>query len=340
MTSRSAPAFDPGPLAAFLRPRLPGADGPLTVERIAGGQSNPTYWLKYPDHTFVLRKQPPGPLLPSAHDMAREYRILSALAGTDVPVPRALLFSGDRALIGTPFYVMAAVPGRVFADAALPGRPPAERAAIYTAMSATLARLHRVDWRALGLGDFGRAGQYFSRQVARWTKQWQASRTRPLPEIDHLAAWLPAHLPPDDETTLAHGDYRLGNLIFHPTEPRVVAVVDWELSTLGHPLADLAYNCLIYHATPEEYGGLLGLDLAALGIPDQAALVADYCRRAGRPNDLHPFHFIFALFRFAVILEGVAARAAQGNASAADAAEVGRLSGNFARRAWALAEGR
>jgi aminoglycoside phosphotransferase (APT) family kinase protein len=330
--------FVPAPLAAYLKPRLPGADGALQVERIAGGQSNPTYWLKYPDVTYVLRKQPPGPLLPSAHDMGREYRILSALAGTEVPVPRPYLYCNDAALIGTTFYVMEAVPGRVFPDAALPGLAPAERTAIYAAMSLTLARLHGVDWHALGLADYGRAGGYFGRQVTRWTKQWQASKTRSIPEIDHLAAWLPARLPADGETAIAHGDYRLGNLIYHPLEPRVVAVVDWELSTLGHPLADLAYNCLSYHATPAEYGGLLGLDLAALGIPTEAEFVADYCRQAGRGNDLQPFHLVFALFRFAVILEGVAARAALGNAAAADAAEVGRLSVNFARRAWEIAE--
>lgn len=331
--------FDPASLTDFLRPRLSGADGPLTVAPITGGQSNPTYWLHYPEITYVLRKQPPGPLLPSAHLIDREYRVIRALHGGEVPVPRPYLYCDDRGLIGTPFYVMEAVAGRVFPDAALPGLAPAERTAIYQSMSATLARLHRVDWPALGLADFGKAGQYFSRQVARWTKQWQGSRLSAIPEIDHLAAWLPAHLPPaEDETALAHGDYRLGNLIIHPTEPRVAAVVDWELSTLGHPLADLAYNCLTYHAAPAEFGGLMGLDLAALGIPSEAELVADYCARAGRPLDLRPFHLVFALFRFAVILAGVAARAAQGNAAAANAAEVGRLSANFARRAWMIAQ--
>lgn len=330
--------FDPAPLAALLAGRLPGAAGPLSVAPILGGQSNPTYWLVYPEATYVLRKQPPGPLLPSAHQLDREYRILSALAGSPVPVPQPYLYHADPAVVGTPFYVMEAVRGRVFTDPALPGVPPAERAALYAAMSATLAHLHRVDWQALGLADFGRPGQYFSRQVARWTRQWQSSQTRAIPEIDQLAAWLPAHQPPgDDETAIAHGDYRLGNLIFHPTEPRVAAVVDWELATLGHPLADLAYNCLSYHATPDEYGGLMGLDLPALGLPSEVDYVADYCRQAGRANDLRPFHLVFALFRFAVILEGVAARAAQGNASAANAAEVGRLSLNFARRAWDLA---
>lgn len=331
--------FDPAVLAGFLRGRLPGAEGPLTVERIAGGQSNPTYWLKYPDLTYVLRKQPAGPLLPSAHLVDREYRILSALAGGPVPVPRPHIFCDDRALIGTPFYVMEAVAGRVFPDASLPGLTPAERTAIYAGLAETLAHLHRVDWAALGLADYGKAGSYFSRQVARWTKQWLSSKTREIPEIDQLAAWLPAQVPAagDDETAIAHGDYRLGNLIYHPTEPRVAAVVDWELSTLGHPLADAAYACLGYHALPAEYGGLLGLDLAALGIPGEAEFVAQYCRAAGRPNDLRPFHLVFALFRFAVILEGVAARAALGNASATDAAAVGGLSVNFARRAWAIA---
>lgn len=331
-------SFDPAPLAAYLRPRLPGAEGPLIVERLTGGQSNPTYWLKYPDATFVLRKQPAGRLLPSAHQVDREYRVLSALAGGPVPAPRPYLFCGDPTLVGTPFYVMQAVAGRVFADAALPGLTPAERAAAYASMAATLAGLHRLDWRALGLADFGRPGQYFSRQVARWTRQWQSARPREIPEIDQLAAWLAGHIPAgDDETTLAHGDFRLGNLIFHPTEPRVAAVVDWELATLGHPLADVAYNCLTYHARPEEFGGLLGLDLAGLGLPTEAEYVAAYCRAAGRPDDLRPFHRVFALFRFAVILAGVAARAALGNAAADNAAEVGGLSARFARRGWELA---
>ncbi len=326
-------------LAHHLRSRLPGADGFLRVEPISGGQSNPTYWLKFPAVTYVLRKQPPGPLLPSAHAVDREYRILSALAPTEVPIPKPYLFCDDRTIIGTPFYVMEAVPGRVFAESTLPDQTPAERAAIYDAMNETLARIHKVNWQAVGLGDYGKAGSYFSRQIARWTKQWQGSKMHNIPEVDRLVEWLPGHIPDDDETTIAHGDYRLGNLIYHPTEPRVIGVVDWELSTLGHPLADLAYSCILYHATPEEYGGVLGLDQKALGIPSEAEYVARYCQRTGRATGMTPFHLAFALFRFAVILEGVAARAAQGNAASKNAREVGQLSANYAQRGWAMAQG-
>ncbi len=336
-SSRNMPDFDVATLARYLRPRLPDADEALQVEGISGGQSNPTYWLKFSTATYVLRKQPPGPLLPSAHAVDREYRILTALTATEVPVPQPYLFCDDATVIGTPFYVMAALTGRVFADSALPGLTPADRAAIYDSMNATLARIHTVDWQALGLSDYGKAGNYFARQIARWTKQWRNSQTRAIPEIDSLVEWLPRHLPDDDVTTIAHGDYRLGNLIYHPTKPHVIGVVDWELSTLGHPLADLAYNCLLYHAA--EHGGILGLDREALGIPSEAEYVARYCDRTGRASGLTPFHLAFALFRFAVILEGVAARAAHGNAAADNAREVGALSAVYAQRAWAIAQG-
>ncbi len=331
--------FDTESLAHYLRSRLPGTGGPLRVEPISGGQSNPTYWLKFPEVTYVLRKQPPGLLLASAHAVDREYRILSALSGTSVPVPEPYLFCDDRAIIGTPFYVMEALPGRVLAESTLPGLSPAERAAIYDSMNETLARIHQVDWQAAGLSDYGKAGSYFNRQIGRWSKQWQGSKMRDLLEIDRLIEWLPRHIPDDDETTIAHGDYRLGNLIYHPTEPRVIGVVDWELSTLGHPLADLAYNCVLYHATPEEYGGLLGLEPRPAGIPSEADYVARYCERTGRATSMTPFHLAFALFRFAVILEGVAARAAQGNAASENARQVGQLSVNYAQRGWAIAQG-
>ena len=216
---------------------------------------------------MVLRKQPSADILPSAHAVDREHRIMSALAGTDVPVPRMLLFHGERDVVGTPFYLMERLDGRVMADYALPGCAPAERRALYLAMAETMAKLHRVDWQAIGLADYGRPGSYFQRQVGRWTKQWQMSKTRENPDLDRVITWLPGHLPEADETTICHGDFRLGNLMFHPTEPRVVGVLDWELSTLGHPLADLAFNCMSWHTTPREYGGLLGLDLPALGIP-------------------------------------------------------------------------
>jgi aminoglycoside phosphotransferase (APT) family kinase protein len=204
-------------------------------------------------------------------------------------------------------------------------------------MNETMARLHRVDWQAVGLGDYGRPGNYFARQVTRWTGQFHSSKTRDIPDIDRLSAWLPDHIPAGDETTIAHGDYRLGNLMFHPTEPRVIAVLDWELSTLGHPMADLGYNCMIWHSLPTQYGGILGLDHAALGIPSQDDYAAAYCRRVGRSDSLLPFHVVFSLFRFAVILEGIASRASRGNAAAANASEVGGLSVAYAARACAVA---
>jgi aminoglycoside phosphotransferase (APT) family kinase protein len=242
----------------------------------------------------------------------------------------------DREVIGCLFYVMEALDGRVLHDPALPGFEPAERAAIYDAMNQVLARLHLVDWRAIGLEGYGRPGNYFERQINRWTRQWYASKTREIPEMERLIAWLPKHLPPGDETTIVHGDYRLGNLMFHRREPRVIALLDWELSTLGHPLADLAYNCVAYHAAMEDYGGLLGLDLETLGIPSEAAFVARYCARTGRPDGITPFHLAFSMFRFAVIFEGIAARERAGIAASADAEQVGKLSIVYATRACAL----
>jgi aminoglycoside phosphotransferase (APT) family kinase protein len=228
---------------------------------------------------------------------------------------------------------MAHVPGRVFHDCALPGVAPADRAAIYDSMNEVMARLHLVDWRAVGLDGFGREGGYFGRQVARWSKQLELSRTRDTPELDHLRDWLPVHLPADDETRIVHGDLRLGNLLFHPDQPRAVALLDWELSTLGHPLADVAFNCIAWHSTPEAYGGIMGLDIDTLGIPREADYLERYYQRTGRVDRVTPFHLAFALFRFAVIFEGIAARARAGNAASADAERVGTLGVAFARRA-------
>ena len=329
--------FDPGRLAPYLRSRVPGLEGPMTVERIGGGQSNPTYRLRFASRELILRKQPSGELLPSAHAVDREFRVQSALAATDVPVPAMLHLCEDRGVIGTLFYVMEALDGRVMHDSSIPGVTPAERAALYDAMNEVLARLHRVDWQAVGLADFGRPGNYFARQIARWTRAWHASRTRDIPELDGLAEWLPAHVPADDETAIVHGDFRLGNLMFHRSEPRVIALLDWELSTLGHPLADLAFNCLLWHSSPAMYYGIEGLDHAALGIPSRDDYVARYCARAGRAQGITNFHLAFACFRFAVIFEGIAKRAEIGTAAGADAAAVGRLSVDYARRGWALA---
>ena len=330
--------FDSSRLQDYLRSRLPRARGDMRLSAVGGGQSNPTYFVAFSGGgDFVLRKQPPGELLPSAHAVDREYRVMTALASTDVPVPKTLLFCDDRTIIGTPFYVMERLYGRIFHQSGLPDATPAERSTIYDAMNDTLVRLHQVDWRAVGLADYGKPGNYFARQVARWTRQYQSAKTRDIADIERLAAWLPDHIPPGDETAIAHGDYRLGNLMFHLTEPKVIAVLDWELSTLGHPLADLGYNCMIWHSLPSEYGGILGLDHAALGIPSQEEYAARYCRRAGRSDALLPFHVAFSLFRFAVIMEGIAGRAAHGNAAAANAEEVGRLSVAYAARACAVA---
>jgi len=333
--------FDPGRLEGYLKARLPELRGDMAIERIAGGQSNPTYRLRFGPETVILRKQPAGELLPSAHAVDREYRVQAALAQTDVPVPKMLHLCEDKAVIGTLFYVMSALDGRVTQDAAIPGVAPDERAAMYDAMNDVLARLHKVDWRAVGLEGFGRPGSYFARQINRWTRQWQASRTQDIAEIDRLIEWLPDNIPPgDDETTIVHGDYRVGNLMFHPEEPRVIAVLDWELSTLGHPLGDLGYNCILYHSTPEDYGGLLGLDIDALGIPDAATYVARYCARVGRADGITAFHLAFSMFRFAVIFAGIAQRARDGTAASEDAEQVGKLAVVFARRACALIDSR
>jgi len=309
----------------------------MEVRQMRGGQSNPTFLLLTDRGDYVLRKQPPGTLLPSAHAVDREYRVLKALAGTEVPVPRPLLYGEDPTIIGTPFYVMERLRGRIFRAPTLAELAPAERRPIYLAMAETLARLHRVDWAARGLGDYGKPGNYFERQIARWTRQWQGSRTRENPSIDKLAEWLPAHIPAGDQVSLCHGDFRLDNMVFHPTEPRVIGLLDWELSTLGHPLADLAYNCIPY-VTASAHNGLADLDLAALGIPDQAEYVAAYATCGGVSEPLQPFHLAFSLFRLAVILEGVLARAQAGNASNSEAGKVGGRGITLADTAWQLVQ--
>lgn len=323
---RAAHRFDEAKLHRYLADRLDGIGEHLTVRQFAAGQSNPTFLIESGGRRYVLRKKPPGPLLPSAHMIEREYRILHALKGSTVPVPEVLLLCEDTAIIGTAFYVMAHVEGRVFQDPALPGLTPDERAAVYDSMNATLAALHAVDWRTVGLEGFGKPSGYIARQIALWTRQYESAKRDDIPAMDALIERLPGLIPPGDETTIAHGDFRMGNLILHPSEPRVVAVLDWELSTLGHPLSDLAYNCLAYHleAGGPTVPGLAGLDLAGLGIPREVDYVARYAERRGRgPIERWPFYVAFALFRYASIVQGVYDRALKGNAASETAMAYG-----------------
>lgn len=318
-------------LEAYLAATLPGS-GALDIEPIPGGQSNPTFFLTRGNHRMVLRKQPPN-ALPSAHAVDREYRVMAALADSAVPVPEVLAYCGDASVIGTPFYLMNRIDGRVFNDPSLPGVSPEDRRSMYLATADTLAALHGVDWGALGLADFGRPGNFFERQVGRWTRQWLLAGGESSDDIDFLIDWLPRHIPDSDVTTIAHGDFRIGNLMFHPTEPKVVGVLDWELSTLGHPAADVAYSALGWHLGIGDYMGIADLDHAALGIPSERDYLARYHAGATHSFAVEPFHFAFSLFRLAVIFEGIAARARQGTASADNASDVGRLASRFARRA-------
>lgn len=333
---RQAHRLDAQRLTDHLRGPL-GLSGALAVRQFRGGQSNPTYWISDGEGAWVLRKKPPGDLLPSAHAVDREYRVIAALQETDVPVPRVLHLCEDPAVTGTPFYVMEHVEGRTFWDTRLPELSREERAAVFEEQARVLAALHRVDPRAVGLGDFGRPGRYLARQVSRWTRQYRASETARVPAMEALIAWLPDHLPAEEETAIVHGDYRLDNLIFDPVRPRARALIDWELSTLGHPLADLAYHCMLYDVALPGTGGLVGVDFAATGIPDERAFVARYAALAGRDAAVPgwPVYKAVSLFRLAAIAQGVYKRSQQGNASSADAARfegaAALLSGAAAR---------
>ena len=326
-------------LEPWLTRHVPGFRGPVAAERFSGGQSNPTYRLDSGSGSYVLRRKPPGPLLPSAHAVDREFRVMQALAETDVPVPRVQALCEDDAVIGSAFFVMEHLDGRIFWDQRLPGIAPAERAALFDSMNAVIAALHSVDYQAVGLGEFGRPGNYMARQIARWSRQYRASETEPIAAMDSLIDWLPARLPPEPPPAIVHGDYRMDNLVFHQSEPRVIGVLDWELSTIGDPLADFAYHCLTWRVTPELFRGLAGIDFAALGIPDEEAYVTAYRRRTGRgaiPD--WDFYMVYGLFRIAAILQGIAKRAIDGTAAAANAAEEGRLARPLAELAWDLAQ--
>lgn len=324
---RSAHRFDESGLSDYLKSNIDGFSGKLHVDQFEYGQSNPTFLLSAGGKEYVLRKKPPGKLLPSAHAVDREYRIISALKNTDIPVPETLLFCEDDSVIGTPFYVMQWLEGRIFRDTAASKVSDArERSAIFDDMNNTLARIHLADWKALGLTDYGKPGNYMDRQVRRWAKQYEASKTVDIANMDYLIQWLKDNIPADATTTIVHGDFRLENLIIHPSKPRVIAVLDWELSTLGHPLADLAYNCMSYHI-PKLEGRLSGykdLNLAELGIPEETAYLAAYRRRTGRENILnYRFFMSFGMFRLAAIVQGVYKRGLDGIASSDHAKSYG-----------------
>ena len=335
---RAQHRFDEAALEAYLAARIPGFSGPMTVEQFKGGQSNPTYRIAAGGRQYVLRRKPPGKLLPSAHAVDREYAVMTALGGTDVPVPKTWLLCTDETVIGTAFFVMDCVPGRIFWEQSLPGMAPAERGAIYDEMNRVIAALHSVDFAAIGLADYGRPGNYFARQIKRWSEQYRASETERIEAMDNLIAWLPENIPGGDETSIVHGDFRLDNMIFHPTLPRVLAVLDWELSTLGHPLADFSYHCMGWHIQPGEFRGIAGLDHAALGIPSEAEYIASYCRRTGRAGIEHwHFYLAFGFFRIAAILQGIAKRALEGTAASAQAVETGKRARPMAEMGWSNA---
>jgi aminoglycoside phosphotransferase (APT) family kinase protein len=332
--------FDEPALADYLRQHLPGFAGPLQVAQFKGGQSNPTFLLHTPGAahpTYVLRRKPPGPLLPSAHAIDREFRVMRALHGTPVPVPETFCLCEAETVIGAAFYVMENVEGRILWDPALPDMSRSNRAATFDSMNATIAALHSVDYGAIGLAHYGKPGNFFARQIGRWTQQFRASETERIESMERLIEWLPAHIPANEAAALVHGDFRLDNLVFHPTEPRVVAVLDWELSTLGHPMADFAYHMMAWTMPAGDMRGLVGLDLAELGIPDAQAYLARYCERTGAapPSTVEwAFYLAYNLFRGAAISQGILKRALQGSAASAYALNAGRKARAVADAAW------
>ena len=342
-------AFDIEALTAWLSKNMEGFAGPLTVEMFKGGQSNPTYKLITPSASYVMRAKP-GPvakLLPSAHAIEREFAVMSGLYGTDVPVPRMFVLCEDESVIGRAFYVMECMQGRVLWDQSLPGMTPAERGDIYNEMNRVIAALHTVKFADRGLATYGKPGNYFDRQIGRWSKQYVASITQPIEEMDRLMEWLPANMPAsardEGHVSIVHGDFRLDNLMFHPTEPRVIAVLDWELSTLGHPLADFSYHCMSWHIPASLGRGIAGLDLGTLGIPDEDTYIRRYCERTGiaTPEALRAdwnFYLAYNMFRIAAILQGIAKRVEAGTASSAQAKASGDTARPMAQLAWSFAQ--
>lgn len=326
-------------LEQWMRENVPEYAGPSRLQKLEGGQSNPTFKLTALSGDYVLRRKPIGALLSSAHAVDREFRVLRALAGTEVPVARAHALCEDDAVIGSSFYVMDFVNGRIFWNTCLPGVDPQERRAIFDSMNVTIAKLHTLDYAAIGLADFGKPGNYLARQVARWTKQYRASEIVPIDAMNRLIDWLPPRIPPMDETRVVHGDYKLDNLIFHKTEPRILAVMDWELSTLGDPLVDFAYHVMAWRIPSDLFRGLAGAGLHELGIPSEEEHIVAYCRRTGRsgvPN--LNFYLVFCMFRLAAILQGILKRAADSTAASSSAVDVGSRARAVAEQGWALAK--
>jgi aminoglycoside phosphotransferase (APT) family kinase protein len=331
--------IDLGALADLMRDCGIAVKAPLRVLRLTGGQSNPTWRVSGGERDCVLRQKPLGPLLPSAHAIDREVRVMRALAGSAVPVPQVFGYFEDEAIAGSPFYLMEFLQGRVLADQLLPGMAAQERAAVYDEMNRVIAALHRIDPAGAGLSDFGRPGNYFARQVARWSRQYRESRTEEIPAMDRLMEWLPQRIPPGEAVTIVHGDYRLDNLVFDAKAQRVIGVLDWELSTLGHPLADFSYHCMSWHIPADLWRGIAGADLRTLGIPDEAAYRRRYAQQTGAAGFEHwDFYLAYNLFRMAAILQGIARRARDGSAAASDAEETGRKARPLADLAWQAAQ--
>lgn len=336
-----AHTFEPGPLEEYLRSHVEGFDGPLTVRQFKGGQSNPTYLLESPTGRYVMRRKPPGKLLKSAHAVDREFRVISALYAANFPVPRPYVLCEDEAVVGTIFYIMDFVDGRIFWDLDLPGCDPDERTALYDNANQVIADLHNFDVAKIGLEDFGKPGNYFARQISRWSKQYEASETREIVPMNRLIDWLPENIPDDESVAVVHGDYRLDNMVFHPTEPRVIGVLDWELSTIGHPLGDFTYHLMAWQMPEVGIGstGLAGKDLSALGIPSEEAYVELYCRRTGREGIANRnFYMAYNFFRIAAILQGIAGRVRDGTAASVHAERAGQAVNPLAKIGWQFAE--
>ena len=338
-TSTKSASFDQNVLAVWLKAQGLLDRATLTVKALTGGQSNPTFLLSSGAQRYVLRKKPPGPLLPSAHAVDREFRVMQALQHSDVPVPKLFAYSEELDVVGTPFYIMEYLDGRVIVDQSLPGLTKTDRASVYQDMNRVIAALHNVDYAKVGLETFGKPGNYFGRQIARWSRQYKEANTEDIPELHALIDWLPANIPAGEQTSIVHGDYRLDNLVLHPTEPRAIGLLDWELATLGHPLADFAYHCMSWHIPASLWRGIGGLDLAALGIPDEAYYLKQYSEATGLDGAEHwDFYLAYNLFRMAAILQGIARRAADGTAASSDALETGSKARPLAEIGWKYAQ--